>query len=602
MNISELNEMLCSDALSVVRDLLPNGKRDGGEWCVGSIHGEAGKSLKVRVSGSKVGVWHDFAAGHGGDLVDLWRDSKGLSAREAITEIKKYLGVQDVETWNQKKEFSIPAIPKKCAKPSSNVLRWLLQDRKISREAIGEYQVAESGNYVVFPFKFGDKNRMCKIRDITNKKNQKPTSAGQEPCLFGWQAIPEDQRVCYITEGELDAMALFDYGYPSLSVPFGGGAGAKQANWIENEYDNLQRFDEIILCLDSDQAGKDAAKEIIDRVGRDRCRIATLPRKDANSCLIDEIEKKEIDFAISSAESLDPDELVSASKFEENVIRMIHPSGHCEPGFFCPWPKAKDQIYFRYSELTVCSGINGHGKSQAVGQFVLSAITQGEKTCIASMEMSPARTLRRLAKQATGLTSGIPTEDYIRSTFKWFDDKVWVYNVIGLTKGERMLEVFNYARKRYGIKVFVIDSLMMCGLGEDDYNAQKKFVSDICDFKNNFGCHVFLVTHSRKGEKEEVAPNKFDVRGSGSITDLADNVLTVWRNKLKEKKLSKDENDSEALDWPDAKIICSKQRHGDWEGNISLWYDRNCYQFLSHRNEKPKQYVEFSNLMFSEAR
>jgi hypothetical protein len=35
----------------------------GQEWCVGSVSGEAGESLKVRVRGAKVGRWSDFAAG-----------------------------------------------------------------------------------------------------------------------------------------------------------------------------------------------------------------------------------------------------------------------------------------------------------------------------------------------------------------------------------------------------------------------------------------------------------------------------------------------------------------------------------------------------------
>ncbi len=33
---------------------------------------------------------------------------------------------------------------------------------------------------------------------------------------------------------------------------------------------------------------------------------------------------------------------------------------------------------------------------------------------------------------------------------------------------------------------------------------------------------------------EETQPNKFDIKGTGAITDLVDNVFIVWRNKKKE--------------------------------------------------------------------
>ncbi|OGO94414.1 MAG: hypothetical protein A3F10_02720 [Coxiella sp. RIFCSPHIGHO2_12_FULL_42_15] len=59
-----------------------------------------------------------------------------------------------------------------------------------------------------------------------------------------------------------------------------------------------------------------------------------------------------------------------------------------------------------------------------------------------------------------------------------------------------------------------------------------------------------------------------DIKGTGSITDLADNVFTVWRNKNKEP--------SE----PDAILQCDKQRNGEWEGKISLWFDSVSLHYL----------------------
>jgi twinkle protein len=69
-DIREISSMLNDRAEQVASMLLPNGRLVKREWCVGSVHGEPGMSLKVCVSGDKVGVWSDFAAGVSGDLID----------------------------------------------------------------------------------------------------------------------------------------------------------------------------------------------------------------------------------------------------------------------------------------------------------------------------------------------------------------------------------------------------------------------------------------------------------------------------------------------------------------------------------------------------
>ncbi len=593
MNVAELSKMLARNTDEVCRKLLPGGKVVGGEWCVGDINGDAGKSLKVRVKGEKRGVWSDFQTGEGGDLIDLWREVNGLSVAEAITEIKLYLNITDHGSNNYAQTYTKPAIPK--YQHPKTTLSYLLDVRKLSKASIKAYEVSESGNNVLFPFKFDGKLRMLKQRSYLDKKEQRPTSANQEPCLFGWQAIPDNQRVIYIVEGEFDAMAMFDYDYPSLSVPFGGGGGAKQS-WIENEFHNLDRFEEIFLCMDSDEAGQEGTKEIIKRLGRERCRVVELPEKDANQCLLSGVTKDKIDAAIRGARSLDPEELKPFNKFEEETMAVLFPDGGIEPGFFPPWKKTHDKIRFRWHEISISNGINGHGKSQIVGEILLSAMKQEERVCIASMEIKPARLIARLVKQTGGLISGIPSRQFVSSMFDWYKEKAWIYECTGVAKGQRILDTFAYAYKRYGVRVFVIDSLMMCGIDEDDYNGQKQFVSDLCDFKNEHECHIFLVTHSKKGISEDIPGNKFDVKGSGAITDLVDNVFTIWRNKRKEKEMSKPEEKRKpgTEDYPDALLICSKQRNGDWEGKVNLWFCRNSYQYLEYATSKPLPYLDFS--------
>ena len=160
--------------------------------------------------------------------------------------------------------------------------------------------------------------------------------------------------------------------------------------------------------------------------------------------------------------------------------------------------------------------------------------------------------------------------------------------------------MFRYVRQKYGIDTFVIDSMMKLDIAEDDYKAQKQFIEQLCDFKNEHNCHVHLIVHPRKGVDEGRTPGKLDVKGTGAITDLADNCFTVWRNKHKQEQIQKlqfagQTPPEDLLNQVDALWICDKQRNGEWEGKIGLWFDPRSFQYLNCRHQKLIQYVQYSN-------
>lgn len=127
---------------------------------------------------------------------------------------------------------------------------------------------------------------------------------------------------------------------------------------------------------------------------------------------------------------------------------------------------------------------------------------------------------------------------------------------------------------------------MKCGINEDDYNGQKRFIDQLCAAAKDTGCHIHLIAHSRKGQDELTAPNKMDVKGSGSITDQVDNVFTVWRNKRKEQSISAGKAGPDVIEQPDALLICDKQRHGEWEGRTGLWFHKDSFRYLEWEHEK----------------
>jgi hypothetical protein len=65
-------ERLAERAESVVEELLPGGRYEGRHWYrCGDISGQSGQSLAVALSGPRRGRFRDYAAGIGGDLLDL---------------------------------------------------------------------------------------------------------------------------------------------------------------------------------------------------------------------------------------------------------------------------------------------------------------------------------------------------------------------------------------------------------------------------------------------------------------------------------------------------------------------------------------------------
>src|SRR5579885_1726252 len=71
IDLGTLSAMLGDRAEVLCRELLPAGTREGAEWRIGSVAGEAGRSMAVRLSGAKAGVWCDWAADQSGDALDL---------------------------------------------------------------------------------------------------------------------------------------------------------------------------------------------------------------------------------------------------------------------------------------------------------------------------------------------------------------------------------------------------------------------------------------------------------------------------------------------------------------------------------------------------
>lgn len=595
MNISDISAMLANQAQSVAQYLLPDGKKISAEWCVGSVGGEPGKSLRVHLTGSKAGVWKDFSDdSKGGDLIDLWREIRSLRSNgEAMREAADWLGVSlEGPRFEPKvsRDYQKPKVKSESLKGSP--MDFLI-GRGLTSETLKLFRIGQQGDRILFPY-FDDEGvlTLCKTRSISEKAFAL-TNAGCKPILFGWQAVIPDMRSIVITEGEIDAMSIRQLGVSALSVPFGGGKGSKQ-DWIEHEFDRLQQFDCIFLAMDMDEVGKAATAEISERLGMDRCRIVHLPQKDPNACLMAGMTPQDLLGLLSKAKSHDPSELKTVEDFRDDIIASLDPNLP-EVGFKTPWHDKNGDVRFRPAEVTVFAGASSHGKSEAVGYIAVDAISQGEKICVASMEAKPKMWIKNVLYQTAGTI--LPTTEYAHACLDWLSRSLMVFDCINVAKVDRMLEVFAYARKRYGITFFIIDNMTALNIGIDDYEGQRVLMSRLTDFAKHHDVHVFLVVHIGKLSGEDKPPEKLSVRGSSAITDLADTVITWWRNRKKERALQNPElapEDREKLEKQgDVVFSCVKQRATGKEPMVSLFWDENSHRFLPYPNWKHVEYVRF---------
>ncbi len=810
--IFEIKQKLISQADRIAEMLLPQGHKRGNNWIVGNTRGEAGQSLSICLSGSKAGLWYDFAEGTGGDLLDLWCEVKGISLSQALEEARATLNLTRPKPFMAPhRSYRRPPIPTGQS-PQNLVKNYLHEERRIPLEIIKRYRIGENGEKIIFPFYKPDGTlALVKERLAQTGAKTKPTASQCEPILFGWQALyptnhasthtsqqasqhttstnptstqasqntpstnpastqasphtsqqvtqhapqqvfqhtpqqapstnpastqtsqnttstnhpsthtPQQapstnltstqasqniattnltstqasqntpstnpastqasqntpstnpastqasqntattnpastqvsqntpstnltstqasqntpstnpastqasqntpstnhpsththqqapththqqapfpilsstNRTIVITEGEIDALSLAAYGYPAVSVPFGGGSGGKH-NWIENEFDHLESFETIFLATDMDKPGEEAAREIASRLGRHRCYRVRLPLKDANDCLTAGIDKATIKAAFSSAQSFAPEGLRRASDYKDQVIGLFWPEPEKHLGYTVPYPKLKDKLHFRPAELTLWSGASGAGKSQLLSDCIPHWIAQKSRLCLASLEMKGEQSLRRLTKQTGGLEQ--PTKETIERILHFLDEGLILYEHVGKSSVDTLLDVFDYCRARYGCDQFIIDSLMRLGIASDDYARQEQAVYKMVDWAVLNSVHIHLVAHARKGGLDKDIPSTEDIKGASEIGANAFNIITIWRNRPLEDKIfaaSLAQEKADLAKRPGVIMNIAKQRSGDFEGKIGLWFDPQTYRYrCSFEQSFPRRYL-----------
>ena len=268
------------------------------------------------------------------------------------------------------------------------------------------------------------------------------------------------------------------------------------------------------------------------------------------------ITDKEIEGYMESRDTGEHLKIKRPSEYLDDVEKYF--SEDLTGGLELPFKKTVEDFKIRMGEVTLVTGYSGHGKSAFLNQCMLGLMKQ-EKTMIASFEMLPKATLGRMCQQ-TG--EAMPNYEYIKDFLSKLEHNLYLYDPEGETTSEKVLEVIYYCAEKLGVKLMVIDSLMKCGINEDDLNKQKSFANKLAVSARDLGIHIFIVAHSRKTANEHDNASKFDVAGSANLTNLVDNVISVHRNKKREEEVLNGSLDTEVMNQPPSAVYLLKQRHG----------------------------------------
>jgi twinkle protein len=278
-------------------------------------------------------------------------------------------------------------------------------------------------------------------------------------------------------------------------------------------------------------------------------KIADIAEKLAKASLPD------VDFEKYYRENKDDNQKLKRVVDFYDEIESYVENGHIVIGAKLPFAKTHDVFRFRDGEVTLWTGYNGHRKSMLLGYAAVQFLRDSQKVCVASFEMKPISTIKRMTKQYTGLrTTGY---DEFADFMQFAGDNFYIFDHLGGINPQRLYGIILYSAEHLGIKHFIIDSLMRIVAGEDDHNAQKDFVVKLCELAIKCNIHIHLVHHVKKGKETEVS-GRYDAKGSGALSDNVHNSLVVWSNKEKLENM------------PDVVLRCDKQREGEWEGRIAL--------------------------------
>lgn len=462
-------------------------------------------------------------------------------------------------------------------KPSEGMISYYQNKRKISKETLDHFGIAvtrisirdkKSGKMInrrCISYKYFYKGQVIRIKYKDQEKNFSSTK-NSESIFYNIDSI-QDSKIIYITEGEDDAMAMYEAGFHAvISVPNGVVITKKEKemfdktgklqvlNQINLEYldrniDDLNHVEKFIICTDDDAAGIKLREELARRLEKHKCKyvqFGTFEKpdgtkcKDANDVLIHH-DIEGLKSCIKEAKDFPIDDVVSIDDVWDQMITEFN-HGKVK-GKSIGFKSLDPHFTLREGHLVVINGFYNNGKTSFVFMIVLvTAIRYNWKWAIYSPENYPVSdAYDTLVEMLVGNTSDIAWND--RMSFE--DYKVaakeflskYVYFIDreeGYTPNE-LRTVYKRMIHRYGIKGVITDPWN--SLTEDLKGNENivRYLTRELSQEVRFTTHNKLVriicvhppTPEKNSEKVYKAPDAFDIDGGAIWSKKAYEILSV---------------------------------------------------------------------------
>jgi twinkle protein len=350
-----------------------------------------------------------------------------------------------------------------------------------------------------------------------------------------------------ITEGELDALSASQavgIKWPVVSLP-DGAQNAEKA--IAKAYEWLDKFERIVLMFDMDEPGREAADKVAQILPLGRVCVASLPEKDANETLIKHGPGAIVN-AFWRAPEWRPDGIVAGSDLTlDKLMTAMHAGYPVLP------PLLNEKVLgLRKNELTLLTAGSGIGKSTwareiayalhqqhalKIGNVFLEE--QNTKTAQAYVAIRHKVPLGRLRSNPALLTK----EQWEEALREVVHQRMWFYDHFGSLASDNLITKLRYMAKVLKVDFIVLDHISIVTSGMESSSEGERKDIDILMTRlqsliQETGVGILAIVHLKRktgmsfNEGGQVSLN--DLRGSGSLEQLSDNVYALERDQQHE--------------------------------------------------------------------
>lgn len=419
-----------------------------------------------------------------------------------------------------------------------------VSSRRLMKATAERYGVTSDAINYYFPYY--DSNGTLVAAKLRSKQEKKFSTEGEwaKSTLFGQQLFSSGGKYVTITEGEFDALAVFQATgskWPSVSIRNGATGALKDCRAA---YEWLNSFENIVVCFDNDEPGKKAAKEVAELFGnKAKVYKHDVDMKDACDYVA---ANKEAIFVQRwwSAESYVPDGIVAGTNLWDLVSTPPAPA-QC----MYPWDGLNGLTYgIRHGELVTITAGSGLGKSQLLREIVWHIICNTDDNVgLMFLEEGIRKTglsvMSLAANKPLHLPDTVASDEERKDAFERTlgTGRLFLFDHFGSTSVDNIVNRVRYMAKALNCKYVFVDHISIIVSAQENGDERKaidEIMTKLRMLVQETNIALFVVSHLKRpsgvGHEEGAATSLAQLRGSGSIAQLSDIVLGAERNGQEE--------------------------------------------------------------------